>query len=128
MRLKYTDNLKLKMPGQTEFYNVDDFNENAEIIDKELSKMNRKLTLTFTAAGWSDTAPYTQLVAVEGITADDVPEVYLYYPDTINETNAEAYVEAYGYINKVDTQENAINVTAFYEKPAVDITIALKGV
>lgn len=90
--------------------------------------LNDVKTVTLPASGWSDTAPYTQLVAVEGITADDVPEVYLYYPDTINETNAEAYVEAYGYINKVDTQENAINVTAFYEKPAVDITIALKGV
>lgn len=32
----FTDNLNLKKPLQTEFYNVDDFNENADIIDENL--------------------------------------------------------------------------------------------
>ncbi len=41
--MRYTENLNLKKPEQTEFYDVDDFNENADIIDTEL--MNRlKLT------------------------------------------------------------------------------------
>lgn len=34
--MKYTDNLNLKKPEQTEFYNVDDFNENADILDAEI--------------------------------------------------------------------------------------------
>lgn len=37
--MRYTENLNLKKPEQTEFYDVDDFNENADIIDTEL--MNR---------------------------------------------------------------------------------------
>lgn len=37
--MRYTENLNLKKPEQTEFYDVDDFNENADIIDIEL--MNR---------------------------------------------------------------------------------------
>lgn len=90
--------------------------------------LNDIKTVILTAGAWSDTAPYTQTVAVEGITADDVPEVYLYYPDTINETNAESYVEAYSCINKVESAVNAINVTAFCDKPSVDIVIALRGV
>lgn len=32
--MNYTDNLKLKKPEQGEFYNVDDFNENAAILDE----------------------------------------------------------------------------------------------
>ena len=34
----YTKNLNLKKPLQTEFYNVDDFNENADIIDKKIGE------------------------------------------------------------------------------------------
>ena len=33
---KYTENFKLKKPEQTDFYNIDDFNGNADIIDAEL--------------------------------------------------------------------------------------------
>lgn len=38
--MKHTDNFNLKKPEQTDFYNVEDFNENAEIIDAEIQ--NRK--------------------------------------------------------------------------------------
>lgn len=38
--MKYTTNFNLKKPEQTDFYNVDDFNENYEAIDAELK--NRK--------------------------------------------------------------------------------------
>lgn len=34
----YTKNLNLKKPLQTEFYNVDDFNENADIIDEKIGE------------------------------------------------------------------------------------------
>lgn len=34
----YTKNLNLKKPLQTEFYNVDDFNENADIIDEKMGE------------------------------------------------------------------------------------------
>lgn len=37
--MQETPNLKLKQPAQSDFYNVDDFNHNAEIIDKEISKL-----------------------------------------------------------------------------------------
>ncbi len=35
----FTENLNLKKPLQTEFYNVDDFNENADIIDENLGEV-----------------------------------------------------------------------------------------
>lgn len=40
--MKYTDNFNLKKPEQTDFYNVDDFNENFGTIDAEMK--NRKET------------------------------------------------------------------------------------
>ena len=37
--MKYTDNLKLKMPDSTDFYNVQDFNDNADVIDKAVQEV-----------------------------------------------------------------------------------------
>ena len=37
---EYTQNYNLKKPAEDDFYNVKDFNENADIIDAELKKLN----------------------------------------------------------------------------------------
>ena len=34
--MEYTPNYELKKPEQDDFYNVEDFNENADIIDQAL--------------------------------------------------------------------------------------------
>ena len=41
--MKYTTNLNLKKPDQEDFYNVDDFNYNADIIDTELANFTAHL-------------------------------------------------------------------------------------
>lgn len=42
--MKYTNNLNLKKPEQTEFYNVDDFNENADKLDEAINGLNTRVT------------------------------------------------------------------------------------
>lgn len=42
--MKYTDNLNLKKPEQTEFYNVDDFNENADKLDNAINALDTRVT------------------------------------------------------------------------------------
>ena len=37
--MKYTNSLNLKKPDQTDFYNVDDFNANADILDVQISNI-----------------------------------------------------------------------------------------
>lgn len=55
--MRYTDNLNLKKPEQTEFYDVDDFNENADKIDAEMMKRLSLSggTITGTITSSSDT-------------------------------------------------------------------------
>lgn len=55
----YTANFNLKKPGQDEFYNVEDFNDNAEIIDTQL-KANEIAhgTGNFTGDGGETTIPH----------------------------------------------------------------------
>lgn len=40
----YTKHLRLIKPGGNDYYNVDDFNQNAELIDKETEKLNNAVT------------------------------------------------------------------------------------
>jgi hypothetical protein len=37
-----TEYLKLKKPAQTDYYNVDDFNDNADILDKQMQNLGEK--------------------------------------------------------------------------------------
>ena len=40
----YTKHLRLIKPGGNDYYNIDDFNQNAELIDKETEKLNTAVT------------------------------------------------------------------------------------
>ena len=41
--MKYTEELNLKKPGVEDFYDVEDFNQNADVIDSEFKKMKEHL-------------------------------------------------------------------------------------
>lgn len=44
MAAEYTENLGLKKPAQEDFYNVDDFNENADIIDTQITELKKSVS------------------------------------------------------------------------------------
>lgn len=60
--MELTDKYKLKKPGASDYINVEDFNENAEIVDREMEKHENLLDrlyaapirITLTASGWLD--------------------------------------------------------------------------
>ncbi|MDR1755103.1 MAG: hypothetical protein LBR74_09455 [Eubacterium sp.] len=49
--MKETKNYNLKKPERTDFFNIDDFNYNADIIEEELEKRASKELATITSAG-----------------------------------------------------------------------------
>ena len=83
-------------------------------------------TTTLTSAGWSDTAPYTQTISIEGIKADDSPVVDIVL--SADTTTAASELEAWGYISKIDTADGSITATCFEDKPTVDLNIQIKVV
>ena len=65
--MKYTPNYGLKKPEQDDFYNVEDFNENANIIDEKLKEIEDEIE--------NIDAPVTSVNEKTGdvvLTADDV--------------------------------------------------------
>jgi predicted transcriptional regulator len=41
--MNVTENYGLKKPAETDFYNVEDFNENMDKIDEELQEINKRV-------------------------------------------------------------------------------------
>ena len=79
------------------------------------------------ADGWiGDTAPYTQTIDVNGITADVSPIIDLVVSDDIAIGKAE--IAQWSYITKAVTSENAITFSCYSSKPSITINFKAKVV
>ena len=87
----------------------------------------RVITVVIPAAGWSSAAPYTNRVAIEGMhETDNVDVTFLPGEGASNAQNIAAW-EGYVGINYSVTEDGAMVFHAFETKPAVDVTVAVKG-
>ena len=132
--MEYTENLNLKKPGQDDFYNVEDFNENAEIIDSalagkaELANVQRVIRVSIPLSGWSSSAPYSQTVSVAGITESDTPVIT---PNITIDTTAEQekiIKKRFSCISMATTGTGTISLVCKGKKPDGDFSINVKGV
>lgn len=86
------------------------------------------VSVALSASGWSDTAPYTQTVAVEGMTEDWVPGVPVLALGGAVEVDALlAATEALGCIKMITSAEGSLTFTAPEDKPAAALTLRVPG-
>lgn len=78
-----TEHLHLKKPGQGDYYNVDDFNENADLIDAKLKEIDESKGQPSGIATLDSNGKLAQMP-----TAADVGAVKLRWSTIINETTA----------------------------------------
>lgn len=76
------------------------------------------------AENWSEEAPYTQTVTVEGILEQDEPIADIDMAEATGET-AEALLEAFSMVSRIETAENAITAVCLTDRPETDMTIRL---
>ena len=76
------------------------------------------------AAGWSEAAPYTQSVAVEGILGTDTPHYGIVYSADADTALAEK--EAFAFVDDLDTADGSVTFTCFEDKPEVDLSIHME--
>lgn len=84
------------------------------------------LTGTLTVDGWSDTAPYTQTVAVTGLAEDGYPIL-----DLITSTDTATGIKEnkeWAYITKATTAENALTAKCYEKKPTIALNFVIKVV
>lgn len=96
---------------------------------KKIDNFEKVITVTFLATGWTGgSAPYEQTINVEGITAEDEPMLAKYREGEFDVATAKAYNKAFGMLADGEgiTGDGTITWKTI-KKPAIDITIALKG-
>lgn len=125
--MQTTTNLGLKKPETNEYVNIEDFNYNADLIDK-LGAPVKEVVLT--AAGWiGSSVPYMQTVAAPGATQDSEAIVVSALADGATEATQKAYSKAFGIVvSGTASLGNGTATFKVYKKPVTDIKIGLKGV
>ena len=97
-------------------------------IGEEVNSIQGCSNIMLTAAGWTgSSAPYEQVISIEGITANDVPGVGIVYPSGCTRQEQKAINKAVSYIYDIETGSGSVTVRATV-KPTVNITLGLKGV
>ena len=88
----------------------------------QTSKVDK--TCTFLATGWSSTVPYTQTVAVEGITESLNPRIDIIVSDNVVTGKKEEI--AFSYVTKVTTGDGILTAYCYETKPDVDLNIMIE--
>lgn len=96
--------------------------------NKAIEEIREVRTASVPSSGWSSSAPYTQTIEVEGITADDEPTISLYLAGSPSSENVKSMNKAYGMLDRAVTAEGTITLYCYNKKPATTYTIAIKGV
>ena len=131
-RLIQNEDGTYSLPDETNYTQEGDkFGANdLNAITRRINCMNEPISITLTAAGWAGSAaPYTQTVAVEGMTADCNPDLVSLLADGASEATQKAYNKAFGMVAAGTGTTGAGTVTfKVYKKPEIDIVVGLKGV
>lgn len=120
-------NTKIITPGNALILEHNQALTDIATLDTRLDNKEIPNTATLTAAGWSASAPYTQTVAVTGITAGRLPDKIIpQYSATL--ATAILQREAYCMISHYDTGAGTITFTCLEDKPVTDIPLQIVGV
>lgn len=100
-----------------------------ENVNASIEKMVSVRNIDLISADWSDTYPYTQTVAIDGITTDsNLKVIGVYVPDGSTADQVKARNKAAGFLmsNEDATGDGTVTFKA-YKKPGVDFTVIVEG-
>lgn len=95
--------------------------------DTEIEDIRTVKKVTVPLSGWSSEAPYTQMIAVDGISNKDFPIVSLYIPNGDNVADNTLMKRSFGYVDNIVTNVGKISLYCYEKKPTITFRIMIKG-
>ena len=133
--MQETTNYSFRKPDLNEYLKVEDINYNSDLADREIKKANERSdrlaavqAIPLPAASWSAAAPYTQTVAVAGVTAEDSPVIGILIADGATAADVKAQNKAWSCVDRAVTGDGTITFYCYNKKPEVDFSVLAKGV
>lgn len=130
-----TVNYGLVKPDEADFYDIAVFNGNADITDRELKAVNKRIdaqggvkAASLPVSGWSSAAPYTQSVNVAGVTEADAPVIGIRIAEGTTAANVKLQNKAWGCVDRAVTGAGTVTFYCYNKKPAADFSVNIKGV
>lgn len=95
-----------------------------------INRQEHVTLITIKATEWAGSAaPYSQTVAVDGVTAEDNPTLVSALEDGADLATQKAYSKAFGILaSGTGTTADGSVTFKVYKKPTTDIVVGLKGV
>lgn len=111
--------------GNKEFEQV--ITQRVDKVEDTVGSLTGEVLLSFTASGWSSTAPYTQTVNFPGIKTTDIPIYGLRLTGTLSNVTVEAQKLAWGYVDRIASGNGTVTACCYSKKPATNIVVSAKG-
>lgn len=86
------------------------------------------VVVSLAAVGWSDTAPYSQRVAVPGVKVSDNPVVSPYTPKELEVYLVKTYRKMAAMITDGETEDGYVTFYCGEKRPTADFMVYLRGV
>lgn len=86
----------------------------------------KRFVATFSSAGWSSTAPFTQTVSVTGASAMMAPIADVILSETMN--TAQNELEAWGLVGQLIAGDGTLTASCYDAKPKTNVTVQLLNI
>lgn len=122
--------------GTYSFVDVTDYTQEGDLFgandinatNNAVNRLFHTIEIRLTAAGWSNTAPYTQTINASGVTANDIPIIGILIAEGTTAANVKLQNKAWGCVDRAMTGDGTITFYCYNKKPANDFTVLVKGV
>lgn len=102
---------------------------NAKETERQIAGLKAQRIIKVPAQNWSQSIPYSQKIAVAGITSKDSPAIGgPWMGDLPSAEIAKNRKKAFGYVDRAESGEGTITLYCYGSRPAVDFAIMIKGV
>lgn len=86
------------------------------------------VTVRLRTSAWSESAPYTQTVAAEGVVEDDLifADLDISDPSDTTSANVEQKISSWGCVSFIKTGDGQVTATCIKDKPSIAFNVKIR--